>query len=130
MSRLLQRAERVSVLHHTLEYRRRSDPSSGFSFDSDAQGNVIDKNFSELAKVNLQRCREDGGKEFAAPVVETWENRYWEPAKIACDCGRTVEVHVTPGIYNYEHCVCGRTYNMMGQQLTDPSTWEDDDSDD
>lgn len=42
-----------------------------------------------------------------------------------CPCGRTMKLYGRGD----EQCKCGRWYNSSGQELVDPSLWEEGDED-
>lgn len=128
-SRLIQCAHRAENHSFSLSFNRISDPSSGYGFPCTADGVIIKGEMGEIAWESLGHCIENVGRIFFPPEVEQYTSRYWKPAIVKCDCGHKVYVHVNPDQYNYGQCdKCGSTYNMCGQELTDPRTWMPDDA--
>lgn len=65
------------------------------------------------------REEEENGNCYECPVCHgesVYRDRY-----ITCDCGETLYVD------NFTNeCECGRLYNAFGQELADPSEWQED----
>lgn len=104
------------------------DDDGGYAFPCDAAGNVLPLEH-DCARKNLEYCLAHP-EEFASyNEVRKWENRYTEPAHGTCACGQ--EVVLTDEYYGACQChVCGRWYNLFGQELLPPEEWETDPSED
>lgn len=127
MSRLIQQAHRAENHNHNLEFRSIADPGGGYAFPCDERGIILKQGMGEAAWHSLGAALEGVGQKYLPATVERYTNRYWEPAIVQCDCGAKVEVHVTSGEYNYAGCEkCDRHYNMSGQLLNHPNTWDEE----
>ena len=68
-------------------------------------------------KNNIERYEE--------PYISKLAYSYIVPAKAICYCGN--EIYLNGDRMGVCQCSkCGRRYNMFGQKLNDPDTWEED----
>lgn len=106
----------VETEYFVHEFVWADDPGAGFSFDTDAQGNVI---FSCVeAEENYRKCT-DGTFRVIDKGIRRYVSRYVEPAEGKCACGNVVALE---GFTNT--CEdCGRDYNSSGQLLAPRSQW-------
>jgi hypothetical protein len=114
--------ERVFIEDYALGYEWVDDPSSGFSFECDKEGNPLVEKMGDPALENLRKCR-DGTYDVVFMGIRDYSRYYTEDAHGTCDCGREVYLH-----NDYGHgidCECGRIYNSSGQELAPRSQWED-----
>src|SRR5262245_6611407 len=119
MSRIIRKSERLSHTNHMLNFDRKAEPGSGYSFPCDAAG-VLEP-LGEIAQESYAYCLAHP-EEFDPPHIRTWTNTYRQPAVLLCDCGTEVE------LYNplTNSCSgCSLEYNMSGQRLAPRSQWED-----
>ena len=114
--------QRRKIVEHEIQFMY--DGNSGYSFPCDERGNLLP--MEACAKENYDYC-------LAHPEeFEEWNEqvaivRYvTDNATGTCFCGATVELWdqymgacKCPG--------CDRWYNLFGQQLNPPETWEDGD---
>lgn len=124
MIKILRHSEIVETRHYCREWGYDDGTSCGFSFPSDASGNIDESKLSDAAKANLRACH-DGAIVFNGrhiglidKGVVTYTNRQREPAIGECACGREV---VLAGFTNA--CECGRDYNSAGQELAPREQW-------
>jgi hypothetical protein len=117
MSEILSRGHRVTNVYYCYRFKRKDVPGAGFSFECDKEGNIFPLEYEE-AKESLRMCQ-DGTLDVIDEGVVKYENSYWQPTVIKCDCGR--ELDMSDVMTN--RCECGRFYNGCGQELAPPSQW-------
>lgn len=104
------------------------DETGGFAFPCDATGNVFPLEYEDARK-NLAYCLEHPEKFSRWNEVNTYKVRVDEPAHGTCTCGQ--EVVLTDEYCGACQChICGRWYNLFGQELLPPEEWETDPSED
>lgn len=108
----------VENVAYSLYFAWATEPSSGFSFPCDENGNVAVDKLSAIGRTNLSQCVEGEGTKFEPRVVEKREWSYREPVVGRCECGREVALE---GFTNT--CDCGRDYNRSGQLLASRECW-------
>ena len=95
---------------------------NGFSFPCDENGNLFD-DLSDSAKENFKWCLSHPEKVTDDGVVK---RRYYAtiPALNRCRCG--FEFDLMDEYMGACECpACGQWYNLFGQELNDPSMWEE-----
>ena len=114
-----------SVSYHLNFYK---EPGGGFSFPCDENGNIAtDSDYYDCWKPNYDRCIELGPEHFpvAFGQVERRVHRWREPNSGVCNCGNRIELHNEYlGACECPHC--GQWWNLFGQELKNPSRWNDD----
>lgn len=100
--------------------------NNGFGFPCDRSGRVSE-DLGQDAKDNIRYCLEHPEKFIRWNEVIRFENRYIEPARGTCSCGR--EVELWDQYYGSCQCDCGKWYNLFGQELVAPEYWETDPAD-
>ena len=95
---------------------------NGFSFPCDENGNLCD-DLTDAAKENFAWCLAHPEKVVDNGVVR--QVRSWTvPALFKCECG--FEFYLTDEYMGACECPgCGQWYNLFGQELNDPSMWEE-----
>lgn len=93
-----------------LSFKRLDDPSFGLIFPCDEVGTVGE--LTDMGLANLEEARHSGL--YTAPQIVRNVNRWTEPAKARCHCGRFIYLE-DPMDNECEHC--GRNYNMAGQEV-------------
>ncbi len=94
------------------------DPTAGFSFDCDKQGNIIFTELRPEAYENLLLCFTDD--RIAREGVQDFSYNIRHGATVKCDCGNTVYCDNR----DYNSCdKCPKEYNFYGQQLAPRSQW-------
>lgn len=92
------------------------DPESGFSFDCDEKGNLLNSN----GLVNYQKCTMG---EFRDRVVDDgikkWVRNIKNPAVGLCSCGCEVPL----GNFTNTCDNCGADYNFNGDRLAPREQW-------
>jgi hypothetical protein len=121
MSRIIRTRQRVEEPKWNLFFQWKDHPGSGYSFDCDAAGNLLEPTPERIQRV--ADCRENPG--LAPPVIQSWVQRYYEPALIQCDCKREHALVDQNGMGD-SCCECGQWYNAVGQQLIPPTQWGED----
>ena len=107
---IIKHGHRVEKKSYHLHFSRISDPSCGFMFDCDEIGTVLD--MTDLRLSTYTECMDSG--EYYPPEILCSVNRYWEPTKARCECGKVI--YLEDPMDN--ECSCGRCYNMGGQRVT------------
>lgn len=100
-----------------------TEPGAGYSFDCDKFGEVNLETLSKSALKTFKECL----KRYPRPKVTELRSSYRQPALGECECGNTVALE-DPLTNECEQC--GRLYNMVGQELSPRSTWEENYDDD
>jgi len=113
--------ERVVRVSYELLYWY--DDCGGFSFLCDKDGNIL-PGLTEAALNNLRECRKNPQRFKYPGIVRRWESHYTENAHGTCECGR--EVYLYDQYMGACECECGRWYNLFGQELNPPESWEED----
>lgn len=105
------------------DFRLKDHPASGWSFPL-GEDNLPLPDTHEVALNNYRQCLTGvvNGKPVLDKGISTYTRLYREPSVGECECGN----ELTLGIHSDVECVCGRWYNSWGQELNDPSLWEDD----
>ena len=101
-------------------FHYKDDKGSGFSFDVDDKGQVINKN--EAAAKNYAMCltgMNTNGEVIIDDGIIEYKNRYTECAVGKCSCGELVYLD---GFTN-ECRKCSADYNMSGQRLAPREQW-------
>lgn len=95
---------------------------NGFSFPCDENGNLCD-DLTDAAKENFKWCMSHPEKVTDDGVVK---RRYYVtiPALNRCRCGFTFDL-MDEYMGACECPGCGQWYNLFGQELNDPSMWEE-----
>ena len=118
------KAERKEDVSYDLDFLFEED-HGGYGFPCDEKGNVLPFQNEEIKK-NYEWCMAHPEKFETFAKVTKYVNRYTEPAHGTCACGE--EVYLFDQYLGACECPnCGRWYNLFGQELNPPSTWEDGD---
>ena len=102
------------------------DYTGGFAFPCDENGNV-DENMNPATIENYHWCMENKDKfpYYFNEVVKSCHS-WREPNTGTCHCGQEMEL-VDQYMGACECPKCGQWYNILGQELNNPSTWSDGD---
>lgn len=118
----IRQAGRREWTEYSLHFTDLQHPSSGYTFDCDAQGNLLLDPEYPNRPVNLAWARAQVGKTLSAPQLVVRPRSYYDPGSVRCDCGR--EHNLARGD---SCCACGQHFNAVGQQLVPPHLWEEED---
>ena len=110
MSRLLTRGERIRVVQYRLFFQNVAHPDSGYSFDCDESGALLEGRTLESLHTTHPEIFTAA---FRKPYVETYRHSYWQPATMRCGCDKVISL---PDPLSND-CDCGRCYNSSGQQV-------------
>jgi hypothetical protein len=121
MSKIVRLRQRIEIQQWTQFFQWKHSPGSGYSFECDAAGNLLDPTEDRVKRRNA--CFNEPGLE--APVIKSWTQRYFEPAVLLCDCGQEHAL-VDQNRMGDSCCECGQWYNAAGQQLIPPTQWGED----
>ncbi len=111
----------VTDIYYTREFRWKHDPSSGYSFPCDKDGNLLPGTMA-IAKENYDYAL-NNDKIDDLGVVKT-EYTYMAPAIGKCSCGCENEIiDIYMGAFACDNC--GQWYNLSGQALEPPDKWDD-----
>ena len=125
MPTFLRPVKRITEYSYSRVFNHVDQLGSGFGFLCDEQGNLLNEKqhpLSEVTRLNYAACLsgEVNGYRVVDRGIKRYENRYIQPAIIACvDCNRPVVL--SRDAVSCEQC--GRYYNLSGQALSDPSNW-------
>ena len=97
---------------------------NGYGFPCDANG-VVNEGLHPEALPNLEYCRKHPEQFKRANEVIEIRRQYKEEDYGTCKCGEVVY------LYNQYHGACqcpkcGQWYNLFGQELLPPESWEED----
>ena len=120
MPEYLHRGSRERVVEHSLEALRKSDHTSGVSFQCDENGVILNPlSLTEAAINNLVDAM--FSKNYGPLKVSSFFRTIRHPSIIICNYCRS-EVILFDAMTN--QCeVCKQFYNGSGQQLAHPSQW-------
>lgn len=116
MSRIIRERRRVEATSYYLMFEDEADPGHGSMFPCDAEGNVQEEDLQPAGANNLRDCLSSG----VAGLVRKFDDSYWDPALLRCDCGEEVVLGST---WANECETCHREYNGGGQLLAPRSHW-------
>lgn len=98
---------------------------NGWGFPCDANGNILPCD-NPAAAENLKWCREHKENFVRADVIAAISSSCVEPAHGTCKCGE--KINLTNEYMGACQCpACGQWYNLFGQELNDPETWNEGD---
>lgn len=123
MLTIIRKRERVSEEVYSREFLSK-DNQYGFGFPCDEQGNSLIAEGNLTAKRNLQECLDGLHPDLNDCGVVKRMRYYTNNAIGICDCGAEVEM-VDQYFGAFQCDRCGKWYNLFGQELKDPSKWED-----
>ena len=109
--------------YYTLDYERKDDIGCDFTFPCDKSGVI--KNLNPAAAESLQFCK-DHLEYFHEPRVIKHKDSYRHGITGKCHCGQIFELES----HYMGACSCPKCdqwYNLFGQELNPPATWEEDD---
>ena len=113
---IIRHAKTVQCVRYTHEFEWIDRPGSGFSFESDEQGNV---DVSKLTSAQLASWRVATDKSRCVDQgLQVYRWSYRDPTVGRCSCGREVELDRFTNT-----CDCGRDYNGSGQLLAPREQW-------
>lgn len=123
MFKIIKERTPETVTEYYLEFKYKDDPDAGFCFPATRSGEPDFSCMSDEAIVNYQACLTD--KRLTEEEFTKHKWTYMNPALGICSCGRDVVLEC--GYAGAVRCECGKWYNLFGQELRDPSYWEEDD---
>jgi hypothetical protein len=110
--KIISESHQVVCTEYTRDYVWTATPSSGFSFPCDEAGKICVEDMTDLGKENLRKCQ-DGTHEVTDKGVNENSWSFMEPSVGKCSCGRKVTLEFSDD----NECLCGRLYNLYGQEL-------------
>ena len=116
------RRELIENTTFSVFFEWRDMPGAGFGFDATPDGTIIAP-AAQAGRDNLQRCL-DGTYDVRRGRLQTFVNRYWQPASVRCDCGATIWLE---DAMTNECGRCGLLANGSGQRLAPVAQWSDED---
>lgn len=122
MLNIIKERTKEMVTEYYIEFNYIDDPNSGFRFPANEDGTIALDKMNAAAKANYENCLTDD--RFCSAKFTTNTYTYTEPAVGKCTCGS--EVTLTGSYLGADQCICGRWYNLFGQELKDPKYWEED----
>lgn len=116
MTKIIKEREQMEKAFYVHSFARVGDPESGWQFDVNQDGEY--KPMAKEVAESLQYCLDNPDK-VRDEGIKKYYRRWTEPAILECDCGEQVPLE---GFTNgASQCpVCGRWYNMFGQELSGP----------
>ena len=113
---------RQRVTEDMYEIRFYYDENGGFAFPCDKDWNLAE--MTECAMENYKYCMAHPEEFLFWNDKHHWKRTYMENASGTCRCGNHVVLwDQYLGACECENC--GTWYNVFGQELNPPSTWED-----
>lgn len=100
--------------------------NNGYGFPCDKKGNVMIDEDNIGAKENYEWCLAHKERFVRAGEVIVYRWSYRENNSGICNCGNKIELY-NEYLGGCECPHCGQWWNLFGQELTDPSTWVDED---
>lgn len=110
---------RVKIAEHYIDFS--FDNDGGYCFPCDENGNLLP--MEECAVKNYEWCMSNPDRFVEWNKFVTHYRSYTENATGVCSCGETVELW-DQYMGACECPNCGRWYNIFGQELNPPETWE------
>lgn len=101
---------------YSLDFLRRDDLSSGFSFPCDKWGRVS-PDLSPEARENLRKCLDGTFDVITQGIMEDTRD-FRIPALARCECGEEIELDGDTVCHK-----CNREYNSAGQELAPRHMW-------
>ena len=117
---ILRPRKQVETVEYSLCWDYAEFPGAGLAFPCDEDGNLPPiALLSDAALANLKDIWEHPEK-YVLKGIQLYRHTFWKDAMGRCECGQIV--FLEDAIYN---CCegCGRFYNAVGQELSDPVTW-------
>lgn len=110
--KIIERGGMETSYSFSVTFKRLSCPDSGYEFDCDEAGNLLDP--SKAGRI--KELQKDPDIKYTG--ITRYVHRWKRPSVGLCDCGRKVSL---PNFTNT--CRCGRSYNWAGQRLSARSCW-------
>ena len=123
--KLISPAERVTEHYKRLEFSLIEDPSGGFSFNCDDNGNVVFNEEYRKAQEENYNYAVNHPELYSGPFIREYSNTYTKNAIALCECGEEIELY-DEYMGACECPNCGTWHNLFGQTLNNPSEWEQD----
>lgn len=121
--KIIKEREPKESITYSLEFDYKDDPSGGFTFPCNRQGEILKDKMPQTAIDNYHKCLKDN--RLTSPYIRTYKNHWVEPAVGECVCGE--EIVLENQYMGACQCPrCGQWYNIYGQSLIPPEYWEDD----
>lgn len=123
---ILSQRKQCQEMVYRHEFSWPDSPGSGFSFDVDASGTLIETAMTPIGLSSYRACASGmvNGKPITDQGVRGWMSRWTEPAVGKCPCGRHVTLENDNG--HGIDCACGAIYNAFGQRLAPREQWGED----
>lgn len=120
---IISKSRVIETVCKTHTFRWEDSEGAGFGFDLEADGR-IPANYCEEAAINYYLCltgqkKDDQGHGVIDKGIETWTQRYREPAIGKCHCGEEISL----GNFTNTCDKCGADYNSSGQRLAPREQW-------
>ena len=109
---------------YRIEFHPKKENIPMYSFLTDKDYNVIfDPEYYDIQKENYEKALNDKDA-YSEPIKTKETRRYMQPTKVQCECNQHFEL--TNQYLGACKCPrCGRWYNLFGQELNPPETWEE-----
>ena len=117
---ILRRRKQVETVEYSLCWDYADEPGWGYAFPCDEDGMLPPVALMTDAALKSMREIVDHPEKYVSKGIQIYRHTFWEDAVGRCECGHIV--FLEDAIYN---CCenCGRFYNQVGQELSDPVTW-------
>ena len=122
MLKIIKERTPETITDYIIEFIYKDDPNAGFVFPALPNGDPDFDKMPKQAVLSQNNCLNDDRLD--GPKFKVEKREYMTPAVGKCSCGR--EVILDAGYMGAVQCECGRWYNLFGQELKDPSYWEED----
>ena len=122
MLKNITRAQMVTETNYLLYFD--DGHGNGYAFPCDENG-TVDTDMPEAATSNYEFCRKHPDQFKRANQIKKVTCRYREEAHGTCDCGE--KVYLVNEYYGACECDrCGKWYNLRGEEIQSPETWEEE----
>lgn len=119
---IIREREEVLEVYYVREFSYA--PHCGFGFPCDENGAVRLASLNICARKNFIDCLEGKHKDLTDMGAVKYERIIKKPAIGKCKCGTHVEL-INQYMGAFQCPECGRWYNVFGQALNPPTSWED-----
>lgn len=125
MLEIISPRHKVTEISYEYFFHLKGDPDRycGYSFDCDKEGNL--NPLTKAQQESYDYCIANPDK-YDKPQVMTARHSYMENAKAICLCGKQIELF-NEYLGACQCPYCGSWFNMFGQAVNDPDTWEEGD---
>ena len=117
---ILRHRKQVETVEYSLCWDYVDEPGSGYAFPCDEAGHLLTTVLMSAEALKSLKEIQAHPEKYSFRGMQIYRHTFWEDALGRCECGLIVLLE--DAVYN--RCEgCGRFYNQVGQELSDPVTW-------